>query len=488
MTPRRPRPPRWPQLTEKHKPAGHGAKTATVREQAIQALLSEGDDRASCRPLRHWGTDAAPSSTWRSSEPLWTLPGVSLFEQMKVNPWLIVVGASFICALHAHRVQAQAPSTREERAKVVGLTRSLERDPFDADAPATRQWLEEWIIEVPDIRVYACDELLGSGLGDKYPYAREVLLQPMFSAVAFAIEHQGRARDEIAQYHAGVEGALRVYEALLKSKPDARSAFLDALLAERDHGELVDHIAKLANEKCKRANTDLIASLAGAGVGLVLGLLLAWWSSGGRARRVTALESVAVASDSTRMARISRRIVVVCAAYFVIVVSALHVLEPDFDPRYRFMSEYVWGAYGWLMTTTFFALGLAAFTVAAGLRRVHQSSWSARLGFGLLAVGALFVCLAGVFKDFLPHLAASAVAIPSIILAALLLSWSFRQSAEWHPIHSATLLIALGMLIAFMSINTHFAMPGLLQRAFILLFLLWLSIVAHRLVRVTLRA
>lgn len=394
---------------------------------------------------------------------------------MKVSPGLIIAAASLLFALEAHPAQARPPSTREERVKVVSLTRSLERDPFVADADATRQWLRAWVVEVPDIRVYVCDELLRPGLGDHYPYSRAVSLQAMFSAAAFAIERPDKARDEIAQYNAGVEGALRVYEALLRSKPDARSAFLDELLMRRDRGELVAHIAEAANEKCKRANTDLIASLAGAGVGLILALLVARWSPRGRA-------------GSARTATIARRIVFVCAAYFVIVVSALHVLEPEFDPRYRFMSEYVWGAYGWLMTTTFFVLGLGAFTVAAGLRREHQSSWSARLGCGLLAVGALFVCLAGVFKDFLPHFAAGAVAIPSIILAVLLLSWSFRRAAEWHAIHRATLLIALGMLVSFGAINTHVGMPGLLQRAFLLLFLVWLSIVAHRLVRVTRQA
>jgi hypothetical membrane protein len=329
--------------------------------------------------------------------------------------------------------------------------------------------LRDWAVEVPDIRFYACDALLLPGLGHDYPYASEVRLQPLLSAAAFAIEHQDKARDEIAQYSAGLEGALRVYEALLKSKPDARSAFLDDLLAKRDRGELVDHITKVANEKCKRANTDVIASLGGAAVGLLLGLLVARWFPEGLARRITPM--------------ISRRIVFLCAAYFVVVVAALHVLEPEFDPRYRFMSEYVWGAYGWLMTTNFFALGLAAFTVAAGLRGAHQSSQSARVGSGVLVVAALFVCLAGVFKDFLPHLVASAVAIPSIILAVLLLSWSFRQAAAWRPIHPATLLIALGMLVAFASIHSHFSMPGLLQRVFIFLFLVWLSIVADRLAR-----
>lgn len=129
---------------------------------------------------------------------------------------------------------------------------------------------------MPDIRVYACDDLLGHGLGDNYLYSTEVKLQPIFSAAAFAIDHRDKARDEHAQHYAGVEGALRVYEALLKSKPDARSALLDDLLAKRDHGELADHVAKLAKAKCKRSNFILIANLVGTGVALVLGLLVAW--------------------------------------------------------------------------------------------------------------------------------------------------------------------------------------------------------------------
>jgi hypothetical protein len=41
------------------------------------------------------------------------------------------------------------------------------------------------------------------------------------------------------------------------------------------------------------------------------------------------------------------------------------------------------------------------------------------------------------------------------------------------------------MYAAFLSIIVHVAMPGLMQRVFLCLFLLWLSIVVHRLVRVT---
>ena len=92
--------------------------------------------------------------------------------------------------------------------------------------------------------------------------------------------------------------------------------------------------------------------------------------------------------------------------------------------------------------------------------------------------------LAGVFKDSIPHLLAGAVAFPSLVMAVLLLSWSF-QSAGWQASYRVTLFIALGMLAMFLSMVADVGMPGLQQRVFIFLFLLWLSIVVDRLVRVT---
>ena len=403
---------------------------------------------------------------------------------MRLKHGLTIAVVFLGCAVQAH-AQVRGPSTPEERAKVVELTRFLEQNPLAENAPSTRQWLREWIIEVPDIRFTVCTDLLGHGLGDNYPYSREVNLQTMFSSAAFTIQHQDKAREDIAVYNAGVEGALRVYAALLNSKPDAKSAFLDDLVVKRDHGELLDHVGALATSKCKRANTDVIAAVIGTGVGLVLALFVARWFGGRRTHGVAALRGVRARGGSRWTPTMSQTIVLVCAAYYVIVGVALHFLEPDYDPRFRFMSEYVWGAYGWLMTTTFFVLGLAAFTVAAGLREVHDSSRSARIGVGLLVVGALFVCLAGVFKEFRLHLAAGAVAIPGVTMAVLVLSWSFRQAAGWRAISRATLLIAVGMLAAFLSMLARIGMPGLQQRAFLCLFLLWLSVVVRRLVLVS---
>jgi hypothetical membrane protein len=392
-----------------------------------------------------------------------------------------------VCALQIHCTLGRGLSTPEERAKAINISRSLERDPLAKDAAANRQWLLNWIIEVPDIHFKSCVGMLEPEVGKQYRYSTEVNQQIIFSAAAFRLEHPDHLRNDTGAYLAGVEGALRVYESLLKSTPDARLAFLDDLVAKRDDGVLADHVAKLAKEKCKRPNTELILNLAGAGAGLGLALLVARWFGRPRAPRVTGLGTFTPGNNSARSATIFQRVVFVCAGYYVIVLTALHTLEPELDPRFMFMSAYALTDSGWLMTTTFFVLGLAAFAVAAGLRQVYQSSRSARLGVGLLAVGGLFVWLAGIFKDSIPHLLAGVVAFPSISMAVLLLSWTFRQAAGWKTIYSPTLFIALGMLAMFFSMVADVGMPGLQQRVFIFLFLLWLAIVAHRVVRVTAR-
>jgi hypothetical membrane protein len=313
--------------------------------------------------------------------------------------------------------------------------------------------------------------LLGEVIGNDYPYSREINLQVLLSGAVVTIENPGKARDDIAVYTAGAEGALRAYEAIVKSTPNARLAALDDLVVSRDRGELGDYIAQFAKQNCKQSNLLLIAAPIGAAVGLVLALLVAHWFGGWR-------------HVSTRVATLFRRTVLICVAYYITALIALHFLEPEYDPRYHFMSDYAWGAYGWLMTTTFFVLGLALLTVAVGLRGLHQSPRNARIGFGLLTIAAPFICLAGVFRGFPLHDVAGAVGIPSIVMAALFLSWSFRKAPEWQAIHPATFLIAIGMLGALVSMVLDIGMPGLQQRVLLSLLLLWLSIVVQRLVRV----
>jgi hypothetical protein len=118
---------------------------------------------------------------------------------------LVVVGTFLVlvCVLLLRAFPVPPASTPEQRARVVALTRDLERNPFASNADATRRWLLDWIVEVPDIRVPTCSSLLP--VDDRYRYSRELDLQMKFAVAAFVIEHQDRARNDIAGYTAGVE-------------------------------------------------------------------------------------------------------------------------------------------------------------------------------------------------------------------------------------------------------------------------------------------
>jgi hypothetical protein len=52
---------------------------------------------------------------------------------------------------------------------------------------------------------------------------------------------------------------------------------------------------------------------------------------------------------SVRSAKLS----IVTGSLFIILLASLHVLEPEFDPTWRFISEYALRKFGWLMQFLF---------------------------------------------------------------------------------------------------------------------------------------
>jgi hypothetical protein len=146
--------------------------------------------------------------------------------------------------------QKRGPSTPEERAQTIRLAHALENDPLNDSAKDARSWLIIFLTDVPDVNITVCPSLLGDLLGTKKNYASELVVQPMFSEAAYIIEHPEKANDETAVHLAGVEGALRTYESILKAKPKAHHKFLDDLIVKRDKGELAAYVGETVKAKC----------------------------------------------------------------------------------------------------------------------------------------------------------------------------------------------------------------------------------------------
>jgi hypothetical protein len=219
-------------------------------------------------------------------------------------------------------------------------------------------------------------------------------------------------------------------------------------------------------------------------------------------------------------------VALIAFAYFVIVVLALYFLNPAYSLLNSVAGNYDLSPYEFLTATTFFSLGLGSLALAVGL--YQHSLHSVRSLAGLISLSACGVGLltAGVFPaneggSTVPHVATTliagmfpvqVIAVPetpfsfihvlaivgslfSLSLAALLLSWHFRQHEKWRSIYKQAFILAVVMIavsILFCSVLLHPALVGysglinpiVLIAVGIVVGLFWLSLVACRLHRV----
>ena len=150
-------------------------------------------------------------------------------------------------AAHANR----GPSTEEERTKALAMIADLETNPLGPQAKDERKWLTYWLIEVPDIHVGLCTDLLPDRPKDKNDGAF-ISTQMMFSSARYAIQHGGGSSESVEQYQAGLEGALKAYEAILPLHPKDRAPGLDDLVQRQSAGMLADYVKDRFDKSCKK--------------------------------------------------------------------------------------------------------------------------------------------------------------------------------------------------------------------------------------------
>jgi hypothetical protein len=154
--------------------------------------------------------------------------------------WLILF---YCCSLGLSQDQPKrAPSTPEERQRFLALTHKLEQSPLDKSLYADKKWALDWIDAIPDINITICQSILGEDLlVSRYRYAPNLEAQVVFGNVAFLIEHPDKAGDQVAQYTAGVESALKAYKNILKADPVV-SRSMERLLQVQSEGKLTDFV------------------------------------------------------------------------------------------------------------------------------------------------------------------------------------------------------------------------------------------------------
>ena len=130
-------------------------------------------------------------------------------------------------------------------------------------------------------------------------------------------------------------------------------------------------------------------------------------------------------------------------AVFFILFVALHFIEPEFDPSWRFISEYQLGRYGWLMSIAFLSLMVSAGSLFLAVRSQIRTV-GGYFGLFLLCVSGLGFGLAGIFtSDSITATTATthgkvhtiaALLGGNISGAAYFLGWSLARNKAWASV------------------------------------------------------
>jgi len=178
------------------------------------------------------------------------------------------------------------------------------------------------------------------------------------------------------------------------------------------------------------------------------------------------------------------------AAYWLLVVAAMHLLEPEFDPVRDYVSPYVLGAYGAWMTTSFFAGAAIAFLLAFGLARALPSTAWTKAGIVLFCIAGCGDIAMGLSPTQYPltpplthqtliHLLAGLATFNAFGLGFTSFSVSFRSTMHWRHVSMAALIVSLLLLAMF---NDRWlwrlgeGTDGLKERVMIVLMFVWLGL------------
>lgn len=206
------------------------------------------------------------------------------------------------------------------------------------------------------------------------------------------------------------------------------------------------------------------------------------------------------------MREIAARTAATSGILFALLLGSLHFLEPEFDPTWRFISEYALGKFGWMMHLAFAALAVSLASIG-----VAVFVW-VRNVLGYIGLLILFLAVAGLFlaasfttdpintrpEDMtrsgqLHVLGASLDYSP---LAFLLLSFSLARQGEWLPIRKWLFLTAVLSIV--LTIGFILTIPadgsfgpgvytGLVGRILMLSYLGWVTTVSFHILKINKR-
>lgn len=171
--------------------------------------------------------------------------------------------------------------------------------------------------------------------------------------------------------------------------------------------------------------------------------------------------------DNATLSAAAARLALGAVAITLLSLASLHVLSPELDPMWRMVSEYAYGRFAWVLSSMFVAWALASWALAVAIRS-EVTTRGARVGLVVLAVAGVGQAMASVFDVQHPlHSLAALIGIPSLPLAAMLISVPLARTERWSSARRvllgtahATWVSVVVMALTFVLLITTFVQAG----------------------------
>jgi hypothetical protein len=145
----------------------------------------------------------------------------------------------------------------------------------------------------------------------------------------------------------------------------------------------------------------------------------------------------------------------------VVLLAALHLASPEFDPSWRMVSEYALGRHPWLLSLMFLCWGLGTWALAAAIRP-YLADRAGRAGLVFLVLAGLGEIMAAVFdiNQDLGHGIAGLLGLGGLPIAAVLVTRALPRDGSWassrKPLTGLAILtwLAVASLIATLILMT----------------------------------
>ena len=141
----------------------------------------------------------------------------------------------------------------------------------------------------------------------------------------------------------------------------------------------------------------------------------------------------------------------------LVLLISLHILSPEFNPAWRMVSEYANGKYPMILSAMFFLWGAASWALAYTLWP-HLQTTAGKIGLLFLVVAGIGEAMAAVFDiNHKLHSLSAMIGIPSLAIAAMLISITLVRTEPWSMARNPLLWTANLTWVSILLMGIAFA-------------------------------